>query len=278
MSTNSFNFILVQGRTLSQSTPQIQYFPTEWKDEFPVINELGFNGIEWIYDQISESTNPFLSDSGRIEMISQSTSYSVLLENIVFDWYITNPLFLPSIPLEKKTNKFLSLIDSSVKTGFKRIILPLLENNSVESISRQNEFLEFFKLISRKLDDSKIELHLETSLPPKKEHDFLKTLNHEKVKTCFDMGNSASFGYHPIEVLDNISDFLGSVHIKDRNLNGPSVPLGTGNVDFDSIFTYLKNIPFSGPFSFQTYRNQSSDNLKLLKDNLIFINNIIEND
>ena len=89
------------------------------------------------------------------------------------------------------------------------------------------------------------------------------------------MGNSASMGYDSTEVLHKISSFLGSVHIKDRLLNGSTVTLGDGSVDFVKIFTILNEIKFSGPFSLQAYRDKNSNNIELLNNYLMFINNII---
>jgi hexulose-6-phosphate isomerase len=89
------------------------------------------------------------------------------------------------------------------------------------------------------------------------------------------MGNSASLGFDCSEVLDKISPFLGSVHIKDRLINGPTVPLGEGSVDFSKVFKILNEIKFSGPISFQAYRNKNSNNIELLNSYLMFINNII---
>ena len=49
-------FLLVQGRALPQSDESLQSFPFNWSDEFPLIQQLGFDGIEWIYDKKSEFT------------------------------------------------------------------------------------------------------------------------------------------------------------------------------------------------------------------------------
>ena len=89
------------------------------------------------------------------------------------------------------------------------------------------------------------------------------------------MGNSASYGYDPELCIETISEYLGSVHIKDRKLHGGSVKLGEGNVNFYKVFESLYTINFHGPISFQIYRNRGSDNISLLKNNLTFINEII---
>jgi hexulose-6-phosphate isomerase len=82
-------------------------------------------------------------------------------------------------------------------------------------------------------------------------------------------------GYDPTDVLNNIAPYLGSVHIKDRLLHGGSVPLGDGDVDFSKVFSILNEINFSGYFSLQAYREKNFNNIELLKNYLMFINNII---
>jgi len=125
------------------------------------------------------------------------------------------------------------------------------------------------------LNLKKLEIHFETSMSPNDELDFISKLDNSQTKICFDMGNSASLGFDCTEVLNKIHPFLGSVHIKDRLINGGTVPLGEGSVDFVTIFTILNKIKFSGPISFQAYRDKNSNNITLLKNYLMFINNII---
>ena len=86
-------FLLVQGRALPQSDESLQSFPFNWSDEFPLIQQLGFDGIEWIYDKKSEFTNPILDSSESQKIKTISKKHNVSLENIVFDWFIVHPLF-----------------------------------------------------------------------------------------------------------------------------------------------------------------------------------------
>lgn len=254
----------------------MQYFPSNWKDEFPLIKDLGFYGIEWIYDKKSEKDNPILNKFGREQMRETSRKYEVNLENIVLDWFMSHPILIEDeFTLGKKIEKLSLLIDVSAETGFKRIIFPLLEQNDISSNDKKIRFVEIVKKISRNLESNNIQLHLETSLKPEEEYQLLKEINHDMVRICFDMGNSASFGYSSQNAINTVKDFLGSVHIKDRTLNGPSVPLGQGSVKFQEVFTILKDIRFNGPYSFQVYRNSKSDNIALLRNSLMFINNVI---
>ena len=274
---NNYKFLAVQGRTIPQIGNSMQYFPSNWKEEFPIISKLGFYGIEWIYDKNSEFTNPILTKNGRKEISELSKKNNVILENIVFDWFLSNPFLQKNeFAQEKNIEKFLNLMEHCADVGFKRIIFPLLDKNKMNS---DNEIISlithFEKKIIKQLDLLDIEIHFETSLSPKKEKLIMTSLNHEKIKICFDMGNSASEGFDPIEVIDILDRNLGSVHIKDRKFGGSSVPIGQGDVKFQQIFYSLNKINFNGPISFQIYRNRDSNNILLLKSSLTFINEII---
>jgi len=273
---NELQFLVVQGRGLKQTTESMQYFPNNWIEEFPIIQKLGFNGIEWIYDKKSEYVNPILDDSGRKQMIELSQKYNVKLENIVFDWFMEHPLLKNELLQEKSVEKFLSLIQSCSDVGFKRIIFPLLDKNKINSDKEITNLIKIFdKKIIKQLDSLNIEIHFETSLSPEEEKRIIESLNHEKLKICFDMGNSASEGFDPVKVINILDDNLGSVHIKDRKYGGPSTALGQGDVKFLRVFKSLKLINFSGPITFQIYRNKDSDNISILKNSLTFINEII---
>lgn len=270
-------FLLVQGRALPQIDESLQSFPSNWIEEFPLIEKLGFDGIEWIYDKKSEYNNPILNldQHENIKMISKK--YNVSLENIVFDWFIIHPLIKNNdIKLSTKIEKLIDLLDTSEKIGFQRVIFPLLEGNSIHDSNEMELFLKIFSdNILPTLNLKKLEIHFETSMSPNDEFYFISKLDNSQTKICFDMGNSASLGFDCSEVLDKISPFLGSVHIKDRLINGPTVPLGEGSVDFSKVFKILNEIKFSGPISFQAYRNKNSNNIELLNSYLMFINNII---
>ena len=277
MNDINHKFLVIQGRSIPQTDNSMQYFPSNWKEEFPIINKLGFSGIEWIYDKKSELSNPILTKTGRMEMLRVSKKNNVNLENIVFDWFLSHPFLQKNELLqEKNVEKFQSLMQSCSDVGFRRIIFPLLDKNKINSDKEINNLIKIFdKKIIEQLDSFDIEIHFETSLSPEKEKQIMETLNHKKLKICFDMGNSASEGFDPVKVIHILDNNLGSVHVKDRKYGDSSIPLGQGGVNFLKVFQSLKQINFSGPITFQIYRNKDSDNVSVLKSSLTFINEII---
>jgi len=55
-----------------------------------------------------------------------------------------------------------------------------------------------------------------------------------------------------------------NVHIKDRMLGGTTVPLGTGNANFEVIFSELSRLNYEGNFILQTARATSDEHAEVL--------------
>ena len=65
-----------------------------------------------------------------------------------------------------------------------------------------------------------------------------------------------------------------NIVIKDRILNGGSVVLNSGNVNFPSFFSALKKIKYNGIFIMQAYRDD--EGLTIFKQQLDWIMPLLE--
>jgi hexulose-6-phosphate isomerase len=70
----------------------------------------------------------------------------------------------------------------------------------------------------------------------------------------YDIGNSAALGFDPQEELLCYGERILNVHVKDRLLGGATVPLGTGNADFEKVFASLGALGYRGNYIMQTAR------------------------
>jgi hexulose-6-phosphate isomerase len=120
-------------------------------------------------------------------------------------------------------------------------------------------------------EETQVEIHLETSLGPSEFAKLLEPLPHSQLKVNYDSGNSSSLGYAPAEEFAAYGDRIGSVHIKDRLLNGGTVPLGTGNANFPALFSGLEKIGYRGDFTLQVARGIPGDEVNWAKQNLAFV-------
>ena len=65
--------------------------------------------------------------------------------------------------------------------------------------------------------------------------------------------------------------------MKDRVLNGNTVPLGDGNADFNSVFKNLNSIGYQGNYILQTARSKSGDHSGVLVEYKRIIETLINN-
>ena len=72
------------------------------------------------------------------------------------------------------------------------IVIPLVDNSSILH-NRRKKTIYFKKFLSNKY--WKVNLCLETDLPPKKFLELVNEINQPQIKINYDTGNSASLGY-----------------------------------------------------------------------------------
>ena len=127
--------------------------------------------------------------------------------------------------------------------------------------------LEWMKHALNLAEKNQIEIDMETTLSPFALACFLEKLPHPLLKVNYDIGNSAGMGY---DIKDEFSAYghrIGSVHIKDKLLNGPTVALGTGIADFQLLADCLENINFTGDIVLEAARGISGEELTWAKNN-----------
>jgi sugar phosphate isomerase/epimerase len=90
----------------------------------------------------------------------------------------------------------------------------------------------------------------------------------------YDIGNSAYLGYAHDEEFDAYGDRISLVHIKDRQYEGGSVPLGQGNADIPGVIERLREMKFNGPVTMQAYRD--APGLEILDEQLRWLTPILE--
>ena len=111
----------------------------------------------------------------------------------------------------------------------------------------------------------------ESNFKPKRYLKFIKKFNRNFFGINYDIGNSASYGFNPKEEIDSYGKYIDNVHIKDRVYNRGTVPLGTGNVDFLTVFKKLKQIKYKGNFILQGARSKNNQHVSIIKEYRDFI-------
>jgi hexulose-6-phosphate isomerase len=158
------------------------------------------------------------------------------------------------------------LLKTSEELGIRDIVIPCVDQSSIKSEPVRSIFLEALTTVIPNAERAGVNLSLETDLDAKQFGELLSSLDSPRVTVNYDIGNSASLGYNPVEELSAYGERISDIHLKDRILGGGSVILGTGDADIPSFIKLLEQFDYSGPFIMQAYRDD--EGLSIFKDQL----------
>jgi L-ribulose-5-phosphate 3-epimerase len=261
---NNTRFGIVQGR-LTQSPPgYLQWFPqSSWQEEFSVASKIGVNYIELIAEVQHNAENPIWTDNG-IEEIKQLVKDNNLTLHALCNDYIIENSFLD----ERVIQQNIELLEQGKKLGVEKYIMPFFESSEL-SINNMQEYIEPLKRIAKVADDAGIMVCLETILTGSELLKLLGLIDMPNVKAVYDTGNRVAFGHDLAGDIRLLGDSIAHVHIKDKNSNNENVLLGTGLVNFESVFYALNDIDYSGPYTFETTRGSNPINTAKYNMNLV---------
>ena len=252
------NLGVMQGRLLPKYKDQYQAHPFGyWQDEFPLARQLQLNCIEFIFDFENYDLNPLMTEKGRSEIIDLSRENSINVKSICADYFMKSTLHSTDEKSVQKNIEILQrLIKASSLLNVTDIVIPCVEGSSIDNNDDLQRFVNAISGVISNAEQNNVNLSLETDLEPSKFGKLLKMLNSEKVKVNYDIGNSASLGYDPIEEFSVYGHAISDVHIKDRVRGGGSVMLGSGDADIEKCFNLLEEYNFNGPLIMQAYRDE----------------------
>ena len=230
----------MQGRLSPQSNGSGQNFPYfSWKDEFKRAKILGFNAIEWLYDSHCDVRNPLLTKEGRTAINRLSEKNEINISSVCAHAFIDGSLLKSET---KALESLAALIKAGEQIGIRRIILPLLETATLSSYEQWQMLFRCLYRISDILEKSNITLLFETDTNAEKINSLLSCETSDLFGICYDLGNRALDGVNIASELYQLRSYIFEIHIKDKSSDGHNVLLGTGNVDFESIFKVVRNI------------------------------------
>ena len=264
---------IMQGRLLPPFEGRFQAFPaTGWQVEFNNARTASLNCIEWIYERPHEQDNPLGSDHGIAEMRALMTETGVHVRSICADYYMEDLLLdsLGDIRTEA-VNHLRWLISRAAKLSVIYMVLPFVDASSLKTSDQRVGAARILRELAPDAERAGIELHLETDLEPTVFRGLLDDIGDPAVRANFDIGNSASLGYDPVEEITALSPYLGSVHVKDRMLGGSTVPLGTGNADFPTCFKMIRATDFNRHFILQAARGEDGNETETAALNRAFV-------
>jgi hexulose-6-phosphate isomerase len=255
---------IMQGRLIPPEPDRLQAFPRlRWQEEFPLAAAAGLRSIEWIYDLYGADVNPIATAAGIQAMRSLAAEHGITLSSLCADYFIDRPTLDQA--------KLVWLLDRCHLAGISRLVLPFVDASRIETPAQAERVTAMLLEVLPDAARNQVEIHLETSLPPQPFAAMLNSPPHPLLKVNYDSGNSASLGYSPAEEFAAYGDRIGSIHIKDRLINGGTVPLGSGAANFPALFKALKQIDYSGDFILQVARETPGQEVPLAQRNVSWL-------
>ena len=259
---------IMQGRLSPMENGRIQSFPVNnWKNEFDIAADCGFDIMEWVIDVDHPELNPIFSKDGRKEVNILQKNSGVSVPSVCCDYFMKNPLQQSEIDSFASRGLLLEICRLCPEVGISLVELPLIGKAGLKSMYASDRMLALFEILKPILDDLDLKLLLETDLAPEEFKQFLDRINSDRVQVNYDTGNSAYWEYDAEKEINLYGDKIGNIHIKDCTPEDYSVPLGEGNVDFDLSFSKFKEKKYNGDFILQAARsNDDINSAKVFRD------------
>ena len=255
---------IIQGRLSPRPYPLLQEFPLDsWKQEFTYAKELGFDFIEWIFEENNYKNNPIWTPEGREEIKKRITDTGVPVGSVCADFFLENPFFRSgSYSLEE-------LID----IGASVILLPVLENAELTGPEDERILVSVLNECLSTMERYDVKVGMETELEAKEYYRLAAQFKSDHIGAYYDTGNCAFHGYDMKKDMEVLNSVLVQVHVKDRTIGGGSVYLGTGDTNFSQGIPYLQHNGYQGNYVLQSYFED--DHLGTAKKGLEYIRSLI---
>ncbi len=270
------SFGIMQGRLTPSNGRGIQFFPFDsWQEEFEIGKRLGIDEIEWIFDYPDYEMNPLWKTDGlnRIKGIIRNTGVKV--RSTCLDYFMRRPFYKSIDGLEtirEENLDFCKRILFAMKEIEASLLeIPMVDDSSVKTKEERKRVIDFLHAVLDIATPLGIKIGCETDMPVGVFRSFLEEINSSNVYANYDSGNSSGLGYdHETEIL-SLNKYIANVHIKDRQIHGTSKDLGTGNADFDKVFSSLKKTGYDDSIILQAARGEDGKEEEQIKSQLGFV-------
>lgn len=266
------NLGVMQGRLLPKVNHRIQAFPgEEWPVEFEKANSIGIKNLEWTFDHEKLYENPMLDFKSLYHIGSLVNKFDVKITTATCDNLMQAPIHKTGPNGVTSIDNLIKFIEKLRNSPIKIIIWPLVDEGSINTKSELHSFLKMIKIIIPVLEELNLKIAFETDFIPEDNKSFLTNLPPEYFGLNLDIGNSACYGNSiTIECKLNFDRIL-NVHIKDRVRNGPTVPLGKGDVNWAEVREVLE--PYEKLMILQCARIPKKNEVETIKGYISFLQN-----
>ncbi len=262
---------IMQGRLLPPLDGRVQSFPREgWENEFAAARDIGYASVELTIEMASVDIHPIRSEVGRRTLAALSTDTGVALAGLCCDTFMEVPLIADDMAVRDQGRALLeALIIDCAAAELPMLELPMLGPNALTPPGHTDRFRPILESALAIAEREGIDILLESDLGPEHYARFLESVRHPRLGVNYDAGNSSWFGFHPNDEIPAYGPYIRNVHIKDCTVKDYSVPLGTGETDFEAVFDNLDRIGYTGGYILQAARQ--ADDIRAAKEYLSFL-------
>lgn len=256
----------MQGRLSPQVDGKIQAFPWQhWQAEFSAAAAIGIPMMEWTLDHDRLYENPLMTAAGQAEIRELCRRHDFVIPSLTGDCFMQAPFWKAQekdrAALERD---FLAVAEACAAVGISMIVVPLVDNGRLESAGQEDELVAFLQGQARFLVEHGLKVVFESDFCPANLARFIDRLDPALCGINYDIGNSAALGFNSVEDISAYGHRIINVHVKDRVLGGSTVPLGTGNAGFETVFKELARIRYVGNYILQTARASEGNHAEVL--------------
>lgn len=262
---------IMQGR-LSPPGARPQSFPFDsWQTEFRRAQSYGFDLIEWLFTAADYDRNPIWTEAGLADIRQCMLATGVSVVSICADYFVDHQLLRVSDAERRRHLEVLKvLIERASQLEAPVIVLPILEAGELLDTSDDALLLESLKESIALAHARGVTLALESNTSADRYLNLVKQAADPALSICFDTGNRTAHGLDIVADIHLLAPYVSEVHIKDRLLKGPNVPLGEGAAPLHAFFEAVASGPYSGSFILETtvgddYERHAKRNLNVTR-------------
>ena len=253
----------IQGRLSPITNNRIQQFPWDsWQNEFAIASKIDIRLVEWTIDTFKFYQNPLISLNQWEEINTIASKNNIFIPSVTCDYFMENPPWKSDLSLIKKG--IIAIFQGMKNISAKILVVPLVDNSSLLESSNVNIVKKLFTDLIPEISQNNIQIAFECDLNPERLLDFISEFDRNYFGINYDIGNSASLGFDPNKEFKAYGARIINVHVKDRKLNGTTVPLSEGDADFLRIFRLLHEENYQGNLILQTARSKEGKDAEVL--------------
>ena len=259
----------MQGRLSPIVGGKIQSFPWgNWQNEIVLAKKIDLSLMEWTLDQDGLYENPLMTLEGQKEIRTLCKRYEFSIPSLTGDCFMQAPFWkaVEQAERERLQGDFLAVLNACSKVGITLVVVPLVDNGSLDNIEQENYLVDFLLAEESLINNLGIKIIFESDFEPSDLLRFISRLSDVNFGINYDIGNSAALGLNPVDEFQAIGSRIFNVHVKDRPLNGTTVPLGDGDADFALIFELLQSHGYASNYILQTARAKDNRHSSVLSN------------